>query len=86
MKRLKKFLEEHDCHLKIAIQHLGIFGGGFNIQVYNTTCDYLCQEPIFEHFISDEDIAKLNVDFDTAIMIPIENWWNDFLQKRGGRQ
>ena len=83
MKRIKEFLEQH-THLKIAIQHLGIFGGGFKIQVYNTTWDSF--EPVFEHFVIDEDIQRLNVDFETVIMTPIENWWDDFMKKRGGRQ
>ena len=83
MNRMKKFLEEQ-THLKIAIQHLGIFGGGFKIQVYNTTWDSF--EPVFEHFVMDADISRLNVDFETVIMTPIEKWWNDVIAKRGGRE
>lgn len=71
---IKKFLEEH-TQFKIAIQHLGINGGGFMVQLYNTTWDYTCEKPAYEHFISDFELANLRVDFETAIMTPIINWW-----------
>lgn len=81
----KKFLEEH-TQFKLAIQHLGINGGGFKIQLYNTTWDYTCTEAAYEHFISDFELANLRVDFETAIMIPIINWWEEYEGKRGKRK
>lgn len=80
---IKKFLEEH-THLKLAIQHLGIYGGGFMVQVYNTTWDS-GYEPIHEHFISDFEIEHLRVDFETAIMTPIVNWWEEIEKERRER-
>lgn len=77
---IKKFFREHS-HLKLALQQLGLFGGGWRIQVYNTTWD--CGvEPIFEHYITNEDLDKLKVDFETAIMTPIINWWEDIQERR----
>ena len=32
-------------------------------------------DPIYTHFIKDKEIDELNVDFDTAIMTPVINWW-----------
>ena len=79
MIKIKEFFEEH-THLKLGLQHLGIFGGGFQIQVYNTTWDPF--EPIFVHFVTDFDVNHLNVDFETIIMTPIINWWRDCENKR----
>ena len=75
---IKEFFEKN-THLKFAIQHLGIHGGGFMINVYNTTYDII--DPIFEHFITDFELERLNVDFETAIMTPIINWWKDVNKK-----
>lgn len=80
---IKKFLEEHH-HLKLATQHLGIHGGGFMVQVYNTTWDYTCSEPIFEHFVTDFDLANLNVNFETAIITPVISWWDVVNKKQKG--
>ena len=74
MNRIKNFLEEH-THLKIAIQYLGIFNGGFHVQVYNTT--WKAYEPVFESFFISEDLSLLNVDFETAIMLAIEDWYKE---------
>ena len=49
------------------------------INVYNTTYDII--DPIFEHFITDFELERLNVDFETAIMTPIINWWKDVNKK-----
>ena len=68
---IKNFFEEH-THLKLALQHLGINGGGWLIQVYNTTYDS-GYEPVFSHFVTDFDIEHLKVDFETIIMTPIIN-------------
>ena len=34
---------------------------------------------IYAHFIEDKEIDELNVDFDTAIMTPVINWWKTTL-------
>lgn len=76
---IKEFFEKN-THLKLGLQHVGVNGGGFEVKVYNTTWD--CFSPIFMHFISDSDIQNMNVDFETLIMTPIINWWDDILKKR----
>ena len=80
---MKDFLKEN-THLRISIQHLGLFGGGFEVKVHNTTHDILGY--IFRHFITDEELESLNVDFETAIMTPIVNWWKETNPMRGNRQ
>lgn len=79
---IKQFFKENS-HLKLGLQQLGVFGGGWKIQVYNTTWDFGV-DPIFEHYILNEEIDKLNVDFETAIMTPIINWWEDIKERREG--
>ena len=69
---IKEFFKEHD-HLRFALQHLSIFDGGWEIRIYNTTYDFGI-DPIFEHYIVDEELERLNVDFETAIMTPVINW------------
>jgi hypothetical protein len=78
---IKEFLEKYD-HLKIAIQHLGINGGGFKVQVYNTTLDFLCERPIFEHFISDFDVQHSWLNFGALVIVPINNWLEECEKKR----
>ena len=68
---IKEFLKKHS-HLKIAIQEQEIYGGGFMVQVYNTIYDHFV--PVYKHFVSNYEIEKSNVDFETMIMVPIENW------------
>lgn len=70
----KEFLKKY-THLKIAMQHLEIHGGGYQIEVYNTTWNSI--EPVFKYFISDMEIDKLKVNYETAIMVPIINWYED---------
>ena len=74
---IKEFFKEHD-HLRFALQHLDIFDGGWEIRIYNTTYDFEV-DPIYTHFIEDKEINKLNVDFETAIMTPVINWWKTTL-------
>lgn len=75
---IKEFFEEH-AHLRLSLQYsawLNSDDSGWKIQIYNTTFD--CGvEPIFKHYITDETINKLLVDFETAIMTPILNWWEE---------
>lgn len=77
---IKEFFKKYD-HLKLAIEHLGINGGCWKIEVYNTTYDFGI-DPIFEHYISDDDVENLLVDFETIIMTPILNWWESVQAKR----
>lgn len=69
---IRDFLEKH-THLKLSLQHLDKFGGCLSIQIYNTTYDSGL-DPIFVHYITNEELNNLNVDFETAIMIPVLNW------------
>ena len=69
---IKEFFKKNS-HLKLGLQHLGLYGGGWKIEVYNTTYDFGI-EPIFEHYILDEELESLNVDFETAIMTPVIDW------------
>ena len=77
MTTIKEFFKEHD-HLRFALQHLSIFDGGWEIRIYNTTYD-LGVDPIYTYFIEDKEIDELNVDFETAIMTPVINWWKTTL-------
>lgn len=70
--KIKEFFEKYDW-LKISIQHLGLFGGCWKIEVYNTTWDIF--EPVFEHYITDKMINNLYLDFETIIMTPVLDWW-----------
>ena len=80
MTTIKEFFKDHD-HLRFTLQHLDIFDGGWEIRIYNTTYDFGI-EPIFEHYILDEELESLNVDFETAIMTPVINWKEDLERKR----
>ena len=73
MNKIREFFKEHD-HLRFTLQHLDIFDGGWEIRIYNTTYDFGF-EPIYTHFIEDKEMDALNVDFETAIMTPIINWY-----------
>jgi hypothetical protein len=66
-----------NSHLKLSLQHLDLFGGCWKIQIYNTTIDYACMEPIFEHLVTDDLVKNCKVSFETLIMTPILNWWED---------
>ena len=77
---IKEFLK-NNSHLKLGLQHLGVYGGGWKIQIYNTTYDSGI-EPIFEYYILDEELEQINVDFETAIMTPVINWKKDMEDKR----
>ena len=77
---IKEFFKEHD-HLRFSLQHLNIYGGGWKIEVYNTRHD-IGIEPNFVHYILDKDLESLNVDFETAIMIPVINWKNDMDKRK----
>lgn len=70
-KMVKEFLEKYP-HFKLAIQHLGIFNGSWEVSVYNTTYD--CFTPIFRYYITDAELMCLNVSFEVAIMTPVLNW------------
>ena len=74
---IKEFFKEHD-HLRFSLQHLDAFDGGWKISIYNTTYDFGV-DTIYTHFIEDKEIDELNVDFETAIMTPIINWWKTTL-------
>lgn len=43
--------------------------------IFNHTFD-LCT-PIFEYIILAEELDDLNIDFETAFIVPVVNWWND---------
>ena len=75
---IKEFFKKNS-HLKL--QHLDLFGGGWKIEIYNTTYDFGIN-PIFGHYIADEELERLNVDFETAIMTPVINWKEDLEKKR----
>lgn len=79
---LKEFLEKND-HFKIAIQE---YDGGFKVEVYNTTLDFLCEKPVFKHFISGFDIQNTYVDFETLVVTPINNWLEECENKRKQRR
>ena len=64
---IKEFFEEHD-HLCLKLQHISRFGGGWQIRIYNTTLDFGCREPIYEHIILDSEFNDSNADFETIIM------------------
>ena len=44
---IKDFFKKNS-HLKLGLQHLDLLGGGWKIEIYNTTYDFGI-EPIFEH-------------------------------------
>lgn len=68
---IKEFLE-HNTQFKMQLQHVGLFGNSWIIKLYNTTI--ASDIPVFERIITDEEINKLNVSFEEAVMIPIEIW------------
>ena len=76
---IKEFFKKNS-QLKLGLQHLGLYGGGWKIEVYNTAYAFGI-EPIFEHYILDEELESLNVDFETAIMTPVINWKEDLEKK-----
>lgn len=72
--KLKDFFKEHG-YLCLSLQHLDLHGGGWRIQIYNTTWDVF--DPIFKHYILDSEIDALvdDIDFETVIMTAILSWW-----------
>lgn len=76
---IKKFLSEH-TQFAIRIQHLGINGGCWEVELYNTTYDPY--EPVFKHYISDQTADMLSGDFDILVMVPIKNWYEKFEEGR----
>lgn len=80
----KDFFKKNS-HLKLSLQHTDAFGGGYKIQIYNTTYD-MGIKPVYERFMQDIIVDRLNVDFETAIMTPIIKWWEDVenMLKEGG--
>ena len=79
---IKELFKEHD-YLRFSLQHHNIYGGEWEICIYNTACDF-GTEPIFAHYIIDKELESLNVDFETAIMIPVLNWKNDLDKRKVG--
>lgn len=73
---IKEFFEKYD-HLCFKLQHDSRYGGGWLMQIYNTTLDFGCKEPIFQQRILDSEFNDSNADFETVIMIPVINWWNN---------
>lgn len=78
--KIKDFFKEHG-HLKLSLQHLRLYGGGWMIEVYNTTWNHTT--PVFKHYILDEELDNLNeaIDFETAIMTPIASWWDEQMER-----
>ena len=81
---IKEFFKKNS-HLKLGLKYLGLYGGGWKIEVYNTAYDFRIG-PIFEHYILDEELESLNVDFETAIMTPVVNWKEDLEKKERRRK
>ena len=77
---IREFFEEHD-HLCFKLQHLDVHNGGWQIQIYNTTLDLGCTEPIYKHIVLDSEINNSNADFETMIMTPVIKWWKDSRSK-----
>lgn len=77
---LKEFLQKH-THLSVKFSYVGGLNNHWTpsnywvIQVFNNTFD-LCT-PIFEYTMTAEELDKLNVDFETALITPIVNWWDN---------
>ena len=77
---LKKFLQEHP-HLSVKFSYFGRLGGYWEVQVFNHTFDFCT--PIFEYKMTSEELDALNVDFETALMTSVTNWWNIRHKKEG---
>lgn len=75
---IKEFLE-HNPQLKLQLQHFELFGGSWSIKLYNTTM--ASDIPVFENIITDEEINKLNVSFEEAIMMPVEIWHKECIKR-----
>lgn len=71
---LEEFLKTHS-HLSIKFSYHRARGYYWMIQIFNTTFD-LCT-PIFEYKMTAEELDNLNVDFETALMTPVVNWWDN---------
>lgn len=71
---LKKFLQTH-THLSVKIMYFASQGGYWSIQVFNQTFDFYT--PIFEYKMLANELDNLNVDFETALMTPVVNWWDN---------
>lgn len=84
---IKEFFKKH-THLKLSLQYgyfLGLGDGVWKIEIYNTT--YASRlEPVFIYYIGDETMDTLLVDFETAIMTPIIDWWEECKLERKGRE
>lgn len=75
---MKEFFKEHS-HLELSLQHISVgpFKGCWRIRIYNKTWDPTRTDPVFEHYVTDELIERCVLDFETVIMTPILNWWEE---------
>lgn len=74
---LKEFLQKH-THLSVKFSYSNNslqFGSYWIIQIFNNTFD-LCT-PIFEYKMTAKELDNINVDFETALMTPVVNWWDN---------
>lgn len=75
---LEEFLKTHS-HLRIKFSYHRAKGNYWMVQIFNTTFDL--GTPIFEYKMTAEELDQLNVDFETALMTPVVNWWDNRHEK-----
>lgn len=71
---IRQFLKDHP-YLSVKISYFTSLGGRWVIQIYNSTFDRCI--PIFEYTLLEEELNDLNVVFETALMTPVLNWWDN---------
>lgn len=73
---IKEFLKEHPF-LRLEIVYIdGFWENGWQIRLYDDRTRIM----LFSHKILATAIENLNVDFETAIMTPIINWYEQQME------
>lgn len=75
---IKEFLKEHPFFRLEIVYIDGFWENGWQIRLYDDRTRIM----LFSHKILATAIENLNVDFETAIMTPIINWYEQQTEEK----
>lgn len=75
---IKEFLKEHPFFRLEIVYIDGFWENGWQIRLYDDRTRIM----LFSHKILATAIESLNVDFETAIMTPIINWYEQQMEEK----
>lgn len=76
---IKKFLSKY-TQFAIKIQRLDSNNKNWKVDLYDKT--YSPYKPVFTHCISDATADAFSGKFETLVMAPIENWYEELEARR----